>query len=122
MPEKPYLVLAYYLFAPIQDPKAEVAKHKAFLSTCDATGRIYLSEEGINGQLCCSRQDVSLYMDWLHSHSPFQEVEFKSHEWHEQAFPRMTIKYRKYLVGREQTPDISKQGVHLSPQEWKKML
>lgn len=120
--ETPYHVLAYYQFHPIVDARAEVAAHKEFLSGCDATGRIYISEEGINGQLCCAAQDTPKYAEWMHSRAPFQNLEFKIHHWHEHAFPRLVIKYRKYLVGRETTPDLTKQGVHLSPKEWKEKL
>jgi len=44
-------VLAYYFLTPIADPKAEVVRHQDFFRTRDVTCRIYLSHEGINGQM-----------------------------------------------------------------------
>jgi UPF0176 protein len=117
-----YLVLAYYSFQKIENPHQEVLDHKAFLEKCDATCRIYISEEGINGQLSCERQDACRYMDWMHSRPEFADLSFRLHAWHEQAFPRLTIKYRKKLVARERTVDLKKTGEHLAPQRWQEML
>lgn len=49
--EVSHLVLAYYHFLPIANPQQEVVLHKEFLTGKDITCRIYLSEQGINGQL-----------------------------------------------------------------------
>ena len=120
--EHPYFVLAYYTFQPVENPSIEVKTHKEFLTPLDATSRIYISEEGINGQLSLAKNDALRYIDWMHSRQEFKNMEFKVHEWHEQAFPRLVIKYRKYLVGRDRTVDLSNQGEHLSPEQWKEML
>lgn len=120
--EQPYFCLAYYQFAPIGDPRKEVAEHRAFMEKLDATSRIYISEEGINGQACLARDDALKYIDWMHSRELFRNVEFKIHEWHEQAFPRLTIKYRKHLVARDRPVNLHNQGKHLSPKEWHDMM
>jgi UPF0176 protein len=117
-----YQVLAYYFFTPIDDPALEVLKHKNFFLNRDFQGRIYLSKEGINGQASASPQAAQEYMDWLRSDPRFQGVEFKIHSWHEHCFPRMTVKTRPQLVALDREVDMSKTGVHLSPEEWKKML
>ncbi len=119
---KPYQVLAYYHFTPLADPHTEVINHKNFLKNLDFTCRIYISEEGINGQACGSTSAVAAYMEWMKSHPDFKEMPFKIHEWHEQAFPRLTIKYRKHLVGVDQKIDLSKRGQHVPPAEWKEMM
>jgi UPF0176 protein len=120
--EHPYFVLAFYTFQTIENPKAELALQKDYLGKLDATCRIYISEEGINGQLSLARDHALLYIDWMHSRKEFKNLDFKVHEWHEQAFPRLTLKYRKHLVGRDQDVDLTKQGEHLPPKQWKEML
>jgi UPF0176 protein len=122
MDSLPYTVLAYYIFTPIDDPRHEVALHKAFFEDKDITSRIYISEEGINGQMSAATCDAELYIEWMHSRPQFQNVVFKKHYYHEQAFPRKTVKYRKHLVGYDETVDISKTGEHVSPAKWKEML
>jgi UPF0176 protein len=117
-----YQVLAYYLFTPIELPAREVFNHKKFFNCRDATGRIYISEEGINGQMCASPEAAQEYMQWLKSDPRFAEVEFKIHTWHEHCFPRMTIKLRAQLAALDRKVDMEKTGEHVSPEEWKKML
>lgn len=120
--ESTYLVLAFYHFLPINDPHAEVAAHKLFFEGRDVTSRIYISENGINGQMSAAEQDAKDYMNWMHSREEFKDVHFKLHEHHEQAFPRCTVKYRKQLVAVDEVVDLSKRGEHIAPDKWKEML
>lgn len=120
--EKPYFVLAFYHFARIDDPLNEIAEHKTFFTDRDITSRIYISEDGINGQMSAAREDARAYMDWMHSRSPFENVEFKIHQYHEQVFPRKTVKYRKQLVALDLPVDLTKRGEYVSPQRWREML
>ena len=117
-----YQVLAYYFFTLLEDPALEVFRHKEFFSSRDIQGRIYISKEGINGQMSASIGAAQEYMEWLKSDPRFQGVEFKIHTWHEHCFPRMTVKVRPQLVALDKEVDMKKTGVHLSPEEWKKML
>ncbi len=118
MPE----VLAYYLFTPIDDPHLEVARHLAFAQGRDIRCRVYLSEEGINGQMSASAQDSRAYQDWLRSDPRFNTISFKMHVHHEHVFPRATVKYRKQLVAIDEKVDIALTGEHVPPQKWKEML
>lgn len=117
-----YFVLAFYQISPIQDPNGEVKLHKEYLATKDAKSRIYISEEGINGQMSLIKDDAMKYVDWMHSRPEFKNVSFKLHEWHEHAFPKLTIKYRKQLVALDKKVDLEKKGQHISPQEFKRVL
>ncbi len=117
-----YHVLAFYIFTPIEEPAFEVFKHKEFFLNRDLKGRIYISHEGINGQMSGSPEAAAEYMAWLKEDERFKSVEFKIHTWHEHCFPRATIKVRPQLVALDQKVDMSKGGIHLSPEEWKKML
>lgn len=117
-----YYVLAYYSIVNIDDPHAEVARHKEFFKDRDFTGRIYISEEGINGQSCGSLADAESYMAWMREDPRFQNIPFKIHSAKEHAFPKMTVKYRKQLVAIDCKVDFSDRGEHVSPEQWKKML
>lgn len=117
-----YLVLAFYQYAPIADPHQEVKFHKEFFENRDITSRIYISEEGINGQMSGSQKDAMAYIDWMHTRDPFKELYFKIHHWHEQVFPRQTVKYRKQIVALDKKVDTTNGGVHLSPEDWHHML
>lgn len=122
MSETPYLILAYYQFVPLADPQSEVLQHKQFFEGRDVACRIYLSEQGINGQMSASRNDAVDYMQWMHGRPEFAKIHFKLHEHNEHAFPRITVKYRKQLVALDRDVDLSKQGLHVSPEKWEDML
>lgn len=115
-----YYAIAYYLFTLISDPDAEVKAHKAFFEGRDVSGRLYISEEGINGQMSGALPDAEAYMQWLKSKYP--QVKFKLHAIKENIFPRMTVKRRKQLVAMDVTCDVSNTGEHVSPSQWKEML
>lgn len=117
-----YQVLAYYYFTPIEDPAKDVLRHKEFFSQRDCKGRIYISQDGINGQISCSLEAAEEYKQWLRNDPRFHDVEFKIHTYHEHCFPRMTVKYRKQLVAIDVPIDRSYVGTDVTPQEWLEML
>lgn len=120
--QKTYYVLAFYAFLPIEDPHNEVKLHKLFLSTRDASCRIYISEEGINGQLCLEKSDAEVYIEWMKQRDLFKEMPIKINTYHEHVFPRVTVKYRKQLVALDKNVDLAKAGQHLSPEEWRQKI
>ncbi|MCE2982371.1 MAG: rhodanese-related sulfurtransferase [Parachlamydia sp.] len=120
--EKHYFVLAFYHFTPIQDPINEVEKHKAFFAGRDLTSRIYISEQGINGQMSAVKEDAEAYMNWLHAQPLFENIHFKIHTYHENVFPRQIVKVRKQLVALDEEVDLEQAGEHVSPSVWKEML
>lgn len=117
-----YSVIAYYIFTPIANPQEEVALQKKFLKGRDAASRIYISEQGINGQMSASNADAEAYIEWMRSRPAFKDVHFKIHFHHENVFPRLTIKYRKRLVAYDRDVDAHKGGEHVSPEKWAQML
>lgn len=122
MERKVYYVLAFYIFLKIDDPDQEVQKQKNFLEARDAKARIYISSEGINGQMSALEEDAIAYMAWMKQDPRFQNLEFKIHTHHENVFPKLTIKTRAQLVALDKSVDMSQTGQHVDPSTWKKML
>lgn len=117
-----YFILAYYHFTSIPNPHQEIAAHKEFFKERELTSRIYISEQGINGQMSGIREDAEAYMKWMHANPLFESMPFKIHTYHENVFPRQTIKYRKQLVALDEEVDLSQIGEHVSPAQWKALL
>lgn len=115
-----YKILAYYSVGGLDDPQKEIALHKKFLQERDFTGRIYISEQGINGQSSGRADHADEYIHWIKER--FQKMSFKVHLSKEHPFAKMTVKYRKQLVAVDCDVDFSKVGEHVSPEVWKKML
>jgi UPF0176 protein len=117
-----YLVLAYYRYIPIENPLEVQESHKSFFEGRDVAGRIYLSTEGINGQMSGSISDAEAYMEWLQKDPRFAKMRFNIHTHHENIFPRMTVKIREQLVALDESVHETEGGIHVSPHEWRKML
>lgn len=121
-----YIVFAYYHFLTppdqLQDVQHYIKEHKKFLESKDAKGRIYINEQGINGQMSIHESDAESYIDWFHTHPAFKHVEFKVHIHEQHAFAKLTVKYRKQLVALDAEVDLRLIGKHLSSQEWRQML
>ena len=117
-----YRVLAYYSVDGLEDPRAEVVRHQEFFKTRDFKGRIYISEQGINGQASASKEHAEEYMAWMRADPRFAKMPFKVNEAKEHAFPKMTVKYRRQLVAIDCEVDFSKRGEAVSPERWKQML
>lgn len=117
-----YYVLAYYHFTHIEDPEEEIRLHKAFFEGKDITSRIYINETGINGQMSGFINDAEAYMEWMKGRALFADMPFKIHHWHEQVFPRQSVKYRKQLVAYDAPTDVSEGGEHISPSTWRDMM
>lgn len=117
-----YKVLAYYSVNPLSNPHEEVLRHKEFFKRRDFKGRIYISEQGINGQASGLADDADAYMAWLQQNPSFKNISFKIHPSKEHVFPKMTVKYRKQLVAIDCEIDFNHVGERVSPQQWKQML
>lgn len=119
--QKSHIILAYYDFVPIANPRAEVEAHKQFLATRDIKCRVYISEQGINGQMSATREAAKEYMEWMHANPIFANTIFKLNEHHEHAFPKTTVKYRPELVTLKAKVDLSQRGDYLDPIAWKEL-
>lgn len=120
--EKEYSILAYYHICFVDDPHGWVKDHKKFFKTRDVKGRLYISEEGINGQMSGEKSDCEAYIEWVQSKPGFENIQMKIQPHHENIFFKMTVKYRKQLVAFDEPVDLKKAGRHMSPQEWKRHL
>jgi UPF0176 protein len=99
-----------------------VAKHQEFIQGREIACRVYISEEGINGQMSASAQDAEAYREWMAADPRFKDVSFKVHTFHEHVFPRATVKYRKQLVALDEKVDLALTGERVAPERWKQML
>jgi len=117
-----YWVLAFYGLIEIANPHEEVRAHQAFFQSHDLKSRIYISEQGINGQMSGLIAHAKEYMAWLQKDPRFAKISFKIHPHFEHAFPKATIKYRSQLVAMDQEVDLTQRGEHISCEKWKEML
>lgn len=120
--KSPYLIVAYYHFTDLENPHFWVKEHKRFFRNKDLTGRIYISKEGVNGQMSGSYEDATNFMEWLKSKKEFDGIVYKVDPSDKNIFYKMTVKERQQLVAFDHEVDLKKRGPHLSPEEWDQTL
>jgi UPF0176 protein len=119
---KPYLVLLYYQYVPIQDPDAYRTEQHLFCLEHNLRGRIIVASEGLNGTVSGLAADCQAYMEWVKSDPRFASMDFKveAHEAH--TFQKLHVRVKNEIVHSELPVNpLERTGVHLTPEEFKEM-
>lgn len=123
-----YKLVTFYCFTKIDNPRAEVQRHKAFCQARDIRSRIYINEQGINAQLSGKGDDAVEYAKWVTSDPRFTGTRVSVYDSPEHGFPKLRLRYKANLVqlnGGTQHLDLTepdKRANHLSPDQWKAKL
>ena len=118
---KPYQVLLYYLYTPIENPEEFTAEHLAFCNELELKGRILIAAEGINGTVSGTVEQTDKYMETMKNDPRFEGIVFKIDEADEHAFKKMHVRHRKELVTLRLEEDVNPlrvTGNYLSPKEF----
>ena len=93
-----FVVCALYKFVTLQDYKD---LRKPLLETMEANqvrGTLLLAEEGINGTISGTEQQLNKVLDWLMSDSRFADLDYKLSYHKERPFYRTKVKLKKEIV------------------------
>ncbi len=120
---KPYSILLYYHYTPIEEPEVFREQHHLFCLSLNLKGRIIIATEGINGTLSGRAEDCQQYMDHLKNDPRFKEIDFKVEESEDHAFQKLYVRVKPEIVHSGLTHLDPKQrtGVHLAPAQFKEM-
>lgn len=88
METKPYRVLLYYLYVPIENHEEFAAEHLAACKALELKGRILVASEGINGTVSGTIEQTDKYMDMMKSDPRFADIVFKIDEAEGHAFKK----------------------------------
>jgi UPF0176 protein len=118
-----YEVILYYKFNHIDDPEGFCAEHKAFCKDLGVKGRIYIGEEGINGTLGGTPEQVARYKEHLASIPGFAGIDFKTEISDYIPFAKLKCKTREELVAiHKDGVDPANGGKYLEPHEWREVM
>lgn len=121
-----YQLITFFRFAAIEDPVAEVERHRAHIERrgWELRGRIYVNEQGINAQMSGRGREGEEYAQWVESDARFAGMRISVYPMDAQAHPRLALRYKPNLVqlegGTNHLPltDREKRAKPLSPKEW----
>jgi UPF0176 protein len=122
---KPYRVLLYYKYVPIEDPEQFAAEHLEFCKSLELKGRILVAPEGLNGTVSGTVEQTEAYMKHMHSDERFKDMVFKIDEADGHAFKKLRVKPKKEIVTWRFEKDVNPNqvtGKRLSPKEFYEML
>ena len=122
---KPYRVLLYYKYVPIENHEEFAKEHLAFCKELGLKGRILVAHEGINGTVSGTIEQTDTYMNTMHANPLFKDMVFKIDEADGHAFKKMFVRPRPELVTFKLEEDIDPNklsGKRLKPKEWLEAL
>jgi len=120
-----YSVILYYNFTPVENVQAFIAEHRSICKDLSLKGRIYVSDEGINGTLSGATESVDQYKDFLCGKPGFESTEFKEDHTDHIPFAKMIVKKRPEIVSlkAEEFIQPGTEGVvYLEPHEWRRIM
>jgi len=124
--EPEYQLVTFFRFAEVEDPLAEVERHRAHVERegWELRGRIYINEQGINAQMSGRKREGEAYARWVESDPRFSGMRISVYPSDAQAHPRLALRYKPNLVqlegGTDHLPltDRTARAKPLSPKEW----
>lgn len=116
-------VILYYNFHDIDDADRFCKEHKQFCKELGVKGRIYISNEGINGTLAGTKEQVETYKKYLLNIPGFEDTAFKSDTADYLPFAKLICKVRDEIVSLH-IDDVRPEhgGNYLEPQEWRNVM
>lgn len=113
-----YRVLLFYKYVDLTNPEAMVDQHLKWCLSNDIKGRVYFSEEGVNGTVSGKIENIKNYKIHLTSFPEFNDIWFKEDTADEHTFKKMHVRLKNEIVHgdlKEISPENG--GKRLSPQE-----
>ena len=101
-------VILFYKFAKIERPEIWVKHHLRFCKELGLHGRVLVSEEGINGSVSGTPEQIEAYKEKLTSDERFADIVFKEDPVIEHPFTKMKVKRRKEIVTFGKEVDFEK--------------
>ena len=116
-----YKVLLYYFYTPIEDVDAKIEAHKRFMDAHHILGRVYLTEEGINGTVSGLDANIDAYKTYLSDDPLFNGIVFKESTHPAHTFKKIIVKNKNELVNLSLADDVNPReitGRHIDPVEF----
>ncbi len=119
---KPYRVLLYYCYTPIENPEQFRDEHHRLCLDLNLLGRIIVAPEGLNGTVSGRPEDCDIYMQTVKADPRFEALEFKVEEHEDHAFKKLHVRLKEEIVNSDLPVNpLEQTGKHLEPDEFLKL-
>ncbi len=115
---KKMIVISFYKYAGIEEPEKFRLKLLKFCNKLGIRGRILTAQEGINGSVSGTTNQVGRFKHFLLDDKRFSDMNFKEDECLMHPFKKMIVKVKKEIVNFCQEVDLKNTGKHISPEEF----
>lgn len=93
-----FVVLLYYKYVEIDNPKELVEKQRALCEKLSLKGRILIANEGINGTVEGRREDIELYIKETEKDKRLKNINWKKSKGTGDAFRKLIVRARPEIV------------------------
>lgn len=91
-------ILLYYYYGHLDDARELVEAHRARCRDLGLTGRVIIGDEGMNGTLEGTIANTEEFVNALRADERFARIHMKRSPGTGNAFPKLSVKYRKEIV------------------------
>ena len=91
-------IILFYKFVALPDPTTTMHWQRELCEKLDLSGRIIVTEQGINGTLGGPIKNVKAYITAMNTHQLFKGIQYKLSDGTARAFPPFIVKIRPDLV------------------------
>jgi len=111
-------ILLFYKYVEIEDPDAFRKEHLQKCKEIGLLGRILVAQEGINGSVSGSVEQIEKYKEIMWSDSRFNDLVFKEDMGLMHPFKKMIVKTKKEIVNFGVGVNMNNSGKYLTPKEF----
>ena len=117
---KNYRVLLFYKYVKVENPVKIVKEHLDWCLANEIKGRIFIAEEGVNGTVSATIENIEKYKSHLTSYPMFNDIWFKEDDADEHAFRKMHVRFKNEIVNSALNhTSLKNGGKRLSPKKLK---
>ncbi|MCK6614330.1 MAG: rhodanese-related sulfurtransferase [Ignavibacteriales bacterium] len=93
-----FRIISFYKFARLDNPESFLEDHLQYCHYHGLKGKVYVSHEGINGNITGRVSAVENYKAYLKHFPQFHDIWFKESECRDYAFKKMHVRLKKELI------------------------
>lgn len=115
------IVTSFYKYVNIKNPEKFQKEHQEFCNQLCVKGKVLVAEEGINGTVSGTKEQIDSYERELKGNVLFADMTFKRTITEEHPFKKTIVRLRKEIVTSGLNVDMKNVGERITPKELKEM-